>query len=118
MTRLLFLVLLTAFAFSGCKNTSKQENGTDIPAETTKPVVYVSNYPLYYFASRIGGDRLEIHFPAATLTDPSGWSPPADTVAAMQQADLRLTGKDRGVVTKHSRIESEGWNLENTFRMA
>lgn len=90
MTRLLFLVLLSAFAFSGCKNTSKQENGTDFPAETTKPVVYVSNYPLYYFASRIGGDQLEIHFPAATLTDPSGWTPAADTVAAMQQADLIL----------------------------
>lgn len=61
------------------------------PVETVKkPVVYVSNYPLHYFASRIGGDHIVIRFPGAALTDPSVWTPPADTVVAMQQADLIL----------------------------
>lgn len=90
MKRSLILVVLFILALSGCKNTKKQETVTDSREEATKPVVYVSNYPLYYFTSRIGGDHLELHFPAAALTDPSGWTPPADTVAAMQRADLIL----------------------------
>ncbi|MDX1333793.1 MAG: metal ABC transporter substrate-binding protein [Robiginitalea sp.] len=91
MKRLLLLAVLTAFALTGCKQTQKQEAEANPPEEAaTKPVVYVSNYPLYYFTSRIGGDLVELHFPAAALIDPSGWTPPADTVALMQQADLIL----------------------------
>ncbi len=59
-------------------------------APTTKPVVYVTNYPLYYFASRIGGTKFALHFPGRALPDPADWNPPADTVVAMQQADLIL----------------------------
>ncbi|MBL7472711.1 metal ABC transporter substrate-binding protein [Robertkochia sediminum] len=84
------LLLFTAFTLllTGCK----QENKAEEPAAVTveKPIVYTSNYPLYYFANRIGGDANDLRFPARTLSDPSGWTPVADTIAAMQNADLIL----------------------------
>ena len=52
--------------------------------------VYVVNYPLAYFAERIGGDVVRVHFPAPAEGDPAFWSPDADTIAAYQNADLLL----------------------------
>jgi zinc transport system substrate-binding protein len=52
--------------------------------------VYVVNYPLKYFAERIGGDHADVQFPAAKGTDPAYWIPNIATIAAYQQADLIL----------------------------
>jgi len=52
--------------------------------------VYVVNYPLQYFAQRIGGDRVQVKFPAPADVDPAYWSPDADIVSAYQSADLIL----------------------------
>jgi zinc transport system substrate-binding protein len=52
--------------------------------------VYVVNHPLAYFSQRIGGARVEVHFPAPTGVDPAHWSPDAETAAAYQRADLIL----------------------------
>jgi len=52
--------------------------------------IYTVNYPLAYFAERIGGDGVEVHFPAPAEGDPAFWSPDADTIAAYQNADLIL----------------------------
>jgi zinc transport system substrate-binding protein len=48
------------------------------------------NHPLAYFAQRVGGARVEVHFPAPAGIDPAHWSPDAETVAAYQRADLIL----------------------------
>lgn len=53
-------------------------------------VVYAVNYPLAYFAERIGGDAVDVHMPAPAGIDPAQWSPGADAIAAYQQADLIL----------------------------
>ena len=82
------LVALSAAAalagFSGCSEPKpeKQEAGT-----TTVATV---NYPLAYFAERIGGEEVEVSFPAPTNEDPAYWLPEADTVAAFQDADVIL----------------------------
>jgi len=52
--------------------------------------VYVVNYPLQYFAERIGGDNVEVVFPAPADEDPAYWSPDPGEVAAYQGADLIL----------------------------
>lgn len=52
--------------------------------------VYVVNYPLAYFAARIGGAAVEVVFPAPAGEDPAYWSPDAEIVARYQQADLIL----------------------------
>ena len=51
-------------------------------------VVFVVNYPLKEFAERIGGDRVEVHFPVPPDVDPAFWKPTPDQVAEFQQADL------------------------------
>jgi zinc transport system substrate-binding protein len=52
--------------------------------------VYVANYPLQYFAERIGGKHINVVFPAPAHVDPAYWMPDAPTIAAYQQADLIL----------------------------
>jgi len=52
--------------------------------------VYTVNYPLAYFAERIGGDQVEVVFPAPADVDPAYWMPDKTTIAAYQQADLIL----------------------------
>jgi len=52
--------------------------------------VFTVNYPLAYFAERIGGDLVEVTFPTPADEDPAYWSPDSETVADYQQADLIL----------------------------
>ncbi len=53
-------------------------------------VVYTVNYPLCYFAERIGGDLVDVRFPTPPDVDPALWVPGPETVAAYQSADLIL----------------------------
>lgn len=55
-----------------------------------KLVIYTVNYPLQYFAERIGGRHVEVHFPAPADVDPAFWIPDAETIGQYQKADLIL----------------------------
>ncbi|MGI9341976.1 MAG: metal ABC transporter substrate-binding protein [Gammaproteobacteria bacterium] len=48
------------------------------------------NYPLAYFASRIGGDAIDVRFPAPPEGDPANWNPPPQELEALRDADLIL----------------------------
>ena len=63
--------------------------GSDLNAEE-RPIVYTVNYPLAYFAARIGGDTVEVVFPAPPDVDPAFWQPDVATITAYQSADLVL----------------------------
>jgi len=52
--------------------------------------VYTVNYPLKYFAERIGAEHVEVSFPAPADIDPAFWLPDAETIIQYQQADLIL----------------------------
>jgi zinc transport system substrate-binding protein len=52
--------------------------------------VYAVNYPLQFFAERIGGGHVEVFIPAPDGEDPAYWNPDAETVSAYQKADLIL----------------------------
>lgn len=52
--------------------------------------VYTVNYPLSYFAKRIGGEHVNVVFPAPPDVDPAFWTPDERTVRKYQQADLIL----------------------------
>ena len=71
----------------GCKKAPADTRQT---AKTGTLSVYVVNYPLQYFAERIGGDSVDVTFPAPTDGDPAYWSPEADVVTAYQKADIVL----------------------------
>jgi len=55
-----------------------------------KLTVYVVNYPLQYFAERIGGEHVNVVFPAPADIDPAYWMPDAKTISDYQTADLIL----------------------------
>jgi len=69
------------------------ENGRELSGaeENSVTLVYVVNYPLAYFAERVGGERVDVRFPAPPGEDPAYWKPDAETIGAYQQADLILT---------------------------
>jgi len=83
------LVLLIVLVIAACGGESDETK--PVSEETTnKLVIYTVNYPLAYFAERIGNDLVEVHFPAPVDEDPAFWSPDADTIATFQAADLIL----------------------------
>lgn len=59
--------------------------------EASEPLtIYGVNYPLKYFAERIGGDHVKVVLPAPADKDPADWTPDIVTIGAYQQADLIL----------------------------
>jgi zinc transport system substrate-binding protein len=62
-----------------------------LQADAAKKItVYTVNYPLSYFADRIGGEHVNVVFPAPPDVDPAFWTPDESTVREYQQADLIL----------------------------
>jgi zinc transport system substrate-binding protein len=81
---------LVALLPSGCSNTHR-ERAAPLGSKARGPVsVYVTNYPVKYFAERIGGESVEVHFPVPGDTDPAFWMPTAQTIGQYQQADVIL----------------------------
>ena len=68
------------------------ERVPDVAPDSSPSVlsVYTVNYPLQYFAERIGGEHVDVSFPAPADGDPAYWNPDPDAVAAYQQADMIL----------------------------
>ena len=52
--------------------------------------IYTVNYPLQYFAERIGGDYVNVFFPAPSDVDPAFWTPEREVIRQYQKADLIL----------------------------
>ncbi len=81
------LPVVIAVMLAGCGRAPEQAEET---AGSKALSVYVVNYPLKYFAERIGGDLVEVQFPAPADEDPAFWKPAAEVVTAYQQADVIL----------------------------
>ena len=79
-----FFITLLSIILIGCG----PKTNAPAPAKG-KPVVAVVNYPLAFFAERIGGDLIEVHFPVIQ-GDPAFWKPTAAEVRQFQSADLTL----------------------------
>jgi zinc transport system substrate-binding protein len=69
--------------FTGCSDPSVEAE------QAGSPTVATVNYPLAYFAERIGGDHLVVEFPEID-GDPAFWEPKTEHIVACQQADLIL----------------------------
>ena len=84
-----FAGMLAACGSSEQPDASRSENAR--ASETsTDATVYTVNYPLAYFAQRIGGEHVTVNFPAPPDIDPAFWQPDEETVGAYQSADLVL----------------------------
>jgi zinc transport system substrate-binding protein len=80
--------------------------------------IYVVNYPLKYFAERIGGDYVAVIFPAPPDVDPAYWIPDVTTITKYQEADLiLLNGADyAGWIKKVSLPSSKIINTSKGFK--
>ena len=87
-----YLVALLAMAVFAACGEGKPRGAAPEPSleQTGRLSVYVVNYPLQYFAERIGGDDVDVIFPAPPDEDPAYWSPDPEVIAAYQGADLIL----------------------------
>lgn len=54
-----------------------------------RTTVFAVNYPLAYFAKRIGGDAFDVDFPVQ-IGDPAFWKPTAKDIVKVQSASLIL----------------------------
>ncbi|MDF1740961.1 MAG: metal ABC transporter substrate-binding protein [Verrucomicrobiales bacterium] len=84
-----FAVIACSVFLAGCGDVP-QANAVEKPSGGA-PQVYCSNYPLFYFTERIGGDLLEAKFPVPADTDPAFWKPSEKDLLAMQSAALLVT---------------------------
>jgi zinc transport system substrate-binding protein len=98
-------ILLAAVCLVGCGSNDPAGTTRAVDEPTTTPAVYTVSYPLAYFAERIGGDLVQVVFPAPADVDPAYWSPDADTIAAYQGADLiLLNGADFAKWVQHATL--------------
>jgi zinc transport system substrate-binding protein len=79
---LLSILLLAACGREAAPSTAAKPAG--------KPQVLVANYPLKYFAERIGGGAVDVVFSAPGDEDPAFWQPDDAAIAQFQNADVIL----------------------------
>ena len=65
MKSILRHLMLTLWVVTACSCGRRQAATTPAGEQTErKPVIYTVSYPLQYFAQRIGGDEVDVVFPA------------------------------------------------------
>lgn len=78
-----FVILIVLFSCGSNKKTQDK-----VQSETLKVVAV--NYPLHYFAQRIGGELIQLEFPIPPDTDPVYWIPDDEALTQYQAADIIL----------------------------
>lgn len=75
---------LALFLMTGCSSSpANSENKQD-----GKLTVYTSFYPMYDFASKIGGDKVTIVNMVPAGTEPHDWEPTAADITGLEKADI------------------------------
>lgn len=86
---LLLSGVLLLLWLAGCSGPDSSTPARPEP-EDTRLSVYAVNYPLAYFAERIGGDAVRVTLPVPADADPAQWQPAPEDILPFQQADLIL----------------------------
>lgn len=79
--------LMAITLLSGCGGGTSEPETTRDQGDAT---VCVVNYPLQYFAQRIGGEHIEVAFPCPPEKDPAHWRPTPEQIQQYQGASLIL----------------------------
>lgn len=87
MKKILLIIILTMVNMA-CDSTKSSNQEEEKAAKKLK--VFAVNYPLFYFAERIGGPHVELIYPIPNDVDPAYWVPRED-LDKIQNADLILT---------------------------
>lgn len=85
----IFVLTACLLVTAACEKATEQPAVVD-PAAGKILNIYTVNYPLAYFARRIGGEFVTVNFPAPAGVDPAIWRPAPQVILDYQQADLIL----------------------------
>ena len=87
---LITIILTLGLILSGCSkkitDSDVADNKAEIPVEKIK--VYASFYPLYDFASKVGGELVEVSVVVPPATEPHSFEPTPRTLADLENADV------------------------------
>ena len=82
IVRLLCGIIVLAL-FAGCAQSG--------PApQQGKPVVYTSFYPMYDFAAKVGGDKIDLRNLVPAGTEAHEWEPSPQDIAGLEKADMLI----------------------------
>lgn len=79
-------VLACSLLLTGCSDDASQ---SDIDADGKLSVI-ASFYPMYDFANKIGGDRIELINLVPAGTEPHDWEPTASDITELEKADVLI----------------------------
>lgn len=83
---ILLAVCMSLFLMAGCSSTSTDSENKSTQDE--KLTVYASFYPMYDFASKIGGDKVTVVNMVPAGTEPHDWEPTASDITGLEKADI------------------------------
>jgi zinc transport system substrate-binding protein len=92
----LLTVLSVSFVLAACGTqketmTEKKEITTEekqVESDSKKLKVMTSFYPMYDFAQKVGGDKVEVTNMVPAGTEPHDWEPAATDIAQMEESDV------------------------------
>ena len=116
MRHSIVFLLLAPFLLAGCGD---RTGSTGRPGDRASgpPTVATVNYPLAYFAERIGGDAIRVRFPAPPDEDPAYWNPDDEALGVYQAAD-RVLLNGAGYAKWVSKVSLAGSRLVDTSAAA
>ena len=79
------VIILVLIFITGCKASTS----TDL-ADESKITVYTSFYPMYDFAKKIGGDKINLFNLVPAGTEPHDWEPAPKDIATIGKADVLI----------------------------
>lgn len=85
-------LLVMALMFVGCNKSGQSSKDAAQPKEegAKKLHVYASVYPIYDFAKKIGGDKIDLELMVPNGQEPHDWEPGQDDIKKLSQADMFL----------------------------
>jgi zinc transport system substrate-binding protein len=83
----LFTIIAATLMLMACND--KTPLDPDSAVSLSKPQLIASNYPLFFFASEIAGESIDVSFPDIS-GDPAMWAPSGEQASQLQNADLLI----------------------------
>lgn len=85
----LLSLALAVGAMTSCDKPQQGESASPVkPAGSGRIQIQTVNYPLRYFADRIGGQEVDVHLLVPKDEDPAFWLPTDEDIATLQKADI------------------------------
>jgi len=85
--RILYLIILIFMVTVGCSNTPDVK--PDIVSKD-KIIVYSTIYPVYDFAQKIGGEKIDLRLMVPPGAEPHDWEPSAKLIAEIEKAHVLI----------------------------